>query len=172
VFWGINANHGGGYNFRLCPYSGDRNTLTEECFQTLPLKFAGDIQWVQYQNGTRVEFKAKRVSVGTTPKGSQWTRNPIPACSDLHGGSDNVTICPRGTQFQPPGPGLYGFGLHDGLHYNLGIKFDFHWSIVDRLEVPVDLKPGRYAFSWRWDCEQSAQVWSSCADVTIVVASE
>ena len=36
------------------------------------------------------------------------------------------------------------------------------------MEVPADLEPGAYVLSWRWDCEQSAQVWQNCADVEIV----
>ena len=27
---------------------------------------------------------------------------------------------------------------------------------------------GEYVLGWRWDCEMSSQVWSSCADITIV----
>lgn len=35
------------------------------------------------------------------------------------------------------------------------------------MEVPNDLPSGDYLLSWRWDCEQSAQVWQNCADVRI-----
>ena len=31
----------------------------------------------------------------------------------------------------------------------------------------ADIEPGEYVLSWRWDCEQTPQVWNSCADVTI-----
>jgi hypothetical protein len=31
------------------------------------------------------------------------------------------------------------------------------------------LPPGQYVLGWRWDCEATAQVWSSCSDVTLVV---
>ena len=33
--------------------------------------------------------------------------------------------------------------------------------------VPDGLAAGEYSISWRWDCEQTPQVWNSCADVTI-----
>ena len=36
VTWQITANHGGGYQYRLCP--GDQ-ALTEECFSQTPLMF-------------------------------------------------------------------------------------------------------------------------------------
>ena len=35
VGWGILANHGGGYSYRLCR-TGEQ--LTEECFQKTPLR--------------------------------------------------------------------------------------------------------------------------------------
>ena len=42
--------------------------------------------------------------------------------------------------------------------------------IVDEVIVPAGLAPGEYVVGWRWDCEESTQVWSSCADVTVVAA--
>ena len=35
VGWGILANHGGGYSYRLCRVG---EQLTEECFQKTPLR--------------------------------------------------------------------------------------------------------------------------------------
>ena len=43
--------------------------------------------------------------------------------------------------------------------------------LVDRLEIPADIKPGEYVLGWRWDCEETAQIWQSCADITIKAAS-
>ena len=40
--------------------------------------------------------------------------------------------------------------------------------IVDGLMVPTDLVPGDYVLGFRWDCEQTSQVWSSCADITVI----
>lgn len=42
------------------------------------------------------------------------------------------------------------------------------WSIQDLVEVPQDIAPGNYLLSWRWDCEESTQVWQNCADIEIV----
>ena len=41
-------------------------------------------------------------------------------------------------------------------------------SVVDVLRLPAALPRGRYVLGWRLDCEATAQVWSSCADVEIV----
>ena len=39
--------------------------------------------------------------------------------------------------------------------------------VVDRVRIPAGLAPGRWVLQWRWDCEESDQVWMSCADVEI-----
>ena len=39
--------------------------------------------------------------------------------------------------------------------------------VSDRVIVPKSLKPGEYVLSWRWDCEETAQIWANCADVVI-----
>ena len=46
-------------------------------------------------------------------------------------------------------------------------RFPWDVSIVDWLVVPAHLEPGDYVLGFRWDCEATAQVWSSCADVTV-----
>ena len=40
--------------------------------------------------------------------------------------------------------------------------------VYDKLRVPEHLVPGEYVLSFRWDCEQTPQVWNSCADLVIV----
>jgi len=44
----------------------------------------------------------------------------------------------------------------------------FSYSVVDEIEVPEDLEAGDYLLSWRWDAEQSPQIWQNCADITLV----
>jgi len=46
-------------------------------------------------------------------------------------------------------------------------KGDFY-SFKDLVTVPEDLEPGQYVLSFRWDCEHTAQVWSSCANINVV----
>lgn len=46
VAWANNANHGGGYAYRLCKADGN---VTEECFQAGHLDFVGDTSWLQIQ---------------------------------------------------------------------------------------------------------------------------
>lgn len=44
--------------------------------------------------------------------------------------------------------------------------------ISDEVVIPKTLPPGKYVLSWRWDCEETAQVWQNCADVNILAAEE
>merc|ERR1719469_1113641 len=155
VAFAITANHGGGYYYRICPMPAEgRSALTEDCFQQMPLGFDGDQQWLQYDDDVpgRVAIPAIRTGSGTTPAGSQWTRNPIPGCSDLN--------CSNGPEFAPPVPGAYGFKFgHAGDLKRL--------HIVDRVKVPAGLAPGDYVVSFRWDCEETPQVWNTCSDIRI-----
>ena len=34
-------------------------------------------------------------------------------------------------------------------------------NIVDEVRVPEALEPGQYMLSWRWDSEQTNQVWQN-----------
>eukprot|EP00091_Calanus_sinicus_P014794 TRINITY_DN3248_c0_g1_i3.p1 TRINITY_DN3248_c0_g1~~TRINITY_DN3248_c0_g1_i3.p1 ORF type:complete len:357 (+),score=114.38 TRINITY_DN3248_c0_g1_i3:126-1073(+) len=166
--WGMVANHGGGYSYRLCKVpEGGVQGLTEECFQQMPLKFASDKQWIQVGDDetTRREFLANRTIVGTIPSGSEWTKNPVPNCSGMRGGFfDDGPTCPAGYQFPPPIEGLFGQGAN--IHYDP--KFTFQWTLMDELQVPENLETGDYVLSFRWDCEQTPQVWNTCSSIKIV----
>ena len=51
----------------------------------------------------------------------------------------------------------------------LGGADNFHaFAVEDELRVPRELPAGDYVLGWRWDAEMTSQVWSSCADITIV----
>jgi len=189
VAWGIAANHGGGYQYRLCPVG---QTLDEECFHKIPLEFVGDVQWLQFGQGmdvsSRMEIPAMRVGGDkVVPAGSTWTKAPIPGC--MINGAREKKDC-LGPTFPPPlatqtfhyskPSNLYGIFGYGGGHCmgnqskneNVGCTdqeyaesvFDF--GIVDKVKVP-DVPPGDYVISFRWDCEQTKQIWSSCGDITI-----
>ena len=130
VGFSILANHGGGYSYRLCRDTGDPSALTEECFQKGHLSFASPFQRVVDRAGRTVaNFTATRLSNGTHPEGSVWTRNPFPQEAEL---GPKIPTLPR----------AYGRG-------------PFAYNLVDTLAVPAHLPPGRYVLSWRWDAEQT-----------------
>jgi len=75
---------------------------------------------------------------------------------------DGVTSssCPTGLMFNASWPEGAGSGpVPDGYG-------SAAYSMTDKVNVPN--KPGKYSLSWRWDCEQTPQVWNSCADIVIV----
>ena len=175
VIWQITANHGGGYQYRLCPST---EVLSEECFQKHPLEFVIGRQLLQWNNGTRKAIKGTYVSKGVFPEGSTWAMNPIPPrclgggckedneCTPCPGtpGSD-CTTCDNTPDpcFEPPCIEGHQPGICSG---NQPSKWG-SVSVVDYLNVPSSLKPGKYVLGWRMDCEATAQVWSNCADIIL-----
>jgi len=196
---------GGGYAYRLCPKTNDGSSgLTEECFQRHHLEFAGDESWLQMgsNRSNRTAIKATRVSQGTFPKGSTWTKNPIPPCANPDGSAVSKSLwnCEQ-PMFAPPAPdgphgGFYGdsngavidWAIHspvEGFHdivdsfgnvvysgpctvnqsYELALRFQF--NIFDEVVVPKDLPLGDYVLSFRYESEQTPQIWAQCADITI-----
>jgi len=153
VAWSIQANHGGGYSWRLCPSS---NELTEECFQKGHLRFAGTTSIVHWFDGHESVIPLVTTTNGTFPSGSQWARNPIP------GDDGNATFAP----FPAPCPGCDTCAKGACQPPNRTLELH-NFSIIDSVVIPVDQAPGDYVLSWRWDCEVNPQVWTNCADVTI-----
>lgn len=188
ISWSISANHGGGYAVRLCPLDAEQ---TEECFQQHHLPFEGDTTWIQLSEDVtdRVPIRANRTTKGTAPSGSQWTKVPIPSCGGAAGGGLGCDDGCDAPQFESPIPGLWGNGpgngcagcnkecgtsfldklLHPGCNEkSCGKKMDY--QIVDLVKVP-ELPVGDYALSFRWDCEQTPQIWAQCANIKIVSAA-
>merc|ERR1711879_462322 len=117
-----------------------------------------------------------------------WRRNPNPGCAcDIGGGCTSSS-----TEAAPEAAGAHSHveDVVDRTAYAkhgpatplcpLGTMFDAGWeptsmgfltgkpsdfSIVDEVQVPS--KKGEYVLSWRWDCEETDQVWNSCADIVI-----
>lgn len=182
------------------PVSPDVN---EACFQKNQLKFATTSSWIEWPNGSRLEFPLTKVTEGTYPAGSEWARNPIPSChicdrydkcgpgiepngthdeayarkawcSGYCNGqgqqdADGFSTCPPGTESYPAPAGISGYGMSgsSGVVHGQVASKPWPWNIVDKVEVPKHLPSGDYLLSWRWDCEQSSQVWQNCADVRI-----
>ena len=118
----------------------------------MPLKFVGQsfLRW-NGDRSTDLGFNATRVSVGTLPHGSEWQKNPVPRDFDQWD--------EEGPAFEPHCPNTKERPCM-GNPPNL--------EVVDLVRIPAGLKPGRYVLGWRWDVEETMQVWQSCSDVTIV----
>jgi hypothetical protein len=155
------ANHGGGYQYRLCPLESE---LTEACFQETPMPFASNSK-LMIADGSIIELNSTFVSDGTLPVGGTWLMLGIP---------DTTHVRPAGFPsenwgFKPPcsEPGYPDHppaGLYQGECSGM---WEHNITMYDYLRVPEHLKPGEYVLGFRWDCETSAQIWQACADVTI-----
>mmetsp|Transcript_20223 Transcript_20223/g.56068 ORF Transcript_20223/g.56068 Transcript_20223/m.56068 type:complete len:414 (-) Transcript_20223:94-1335(-) len=192
VAWGIRFNHGGGYQYRLCPAN---EPLTEECFQRHPLEFDRKRQVLKWNNGSlEYPMGSKAIFVdgdAVKPRGSTWARNPIPRIQDDSIGLHDPGACPGPTTKADPRPGCLSFpapcpwdtytrtGLLPCEHADATPgRCDFNgmghcsndWVVglvSDNVFIPSELAAGDYVLSWRWDCEETAQVWNNCADVSI-----
>lgn len=173
VAWTVQSNHGGGYLYRLCPLhdnDGNANLLNEACFQKTPLKFFGQqsFRWGGVGSGEQEFFDGKYVSTGTVPAGSTWAVNPMP--NSPNGDNFNATgegfppKCKETTNCDPDCKSGWPCENHCRCS---GRKGPYNLEIVDWVQIPADLPPGSYVLGWRWDCEESNQVWASCSDVTI-----
>lgn len=151
VKWSIRANHGGGYQYRLCPADA---TLAEECFQKLPLPFASNSHLLEYEDGSSETIPGLYVSEGTQPAGSTWSMNPFPYSNSQ-----------EPPQFPPPCNETVDRTKSDTGRCSG--RDPFNTLITDQLTVPADITPGKYVLSLRWDCEKSAQIWTNCADLEI-----
>lgn len=177
VGWTVMANHGGGYAYRLARAD---EPLTEAAFRKLPLDFVGSsiLRW-DGDVSAQLEFNASRVAEGTVPAGSMWAKNPIPSGLWSREGPQFEPYCDESpecakwfTDFdskggkQPQSPQ----GLCKCSGYSNGGPLLPNLEIVDQVRIPQDLAAGKYVLQWRWDCEESDQVWLSCSDVTVTAA--
>ena len=187
--WENTAEHGGGYQYRLCPAN---EKLTEECFQKMPLTFATPNKHMIRFNDTSKDLEIKATVVPHSITGTgEWMLNPLPY------GNENCTLCcdyivqpPAHCEYKCPGCGAPWYSAdgacptdcsksYPGLpHGGCNSKYlDYAWingtdthtfAIEDKVNVPKDIPAGEYVLGWRWDAEATSQIWSTCADITIV----
>lgn len=141
----------------------------------MPLAFVGE-QSLQFQNGSRQRIPSSYTFEngtgfhtedypGPAPEPPSflaqspglWARNPIPDHKMVPHHVKGLLEFPPPCHDDTAGP-------TDGLCSG---ERPFHLSIVDVLQIPNDIPTGDYVIGWRWDCEESAQIWASCADLTI-----
>lgn len=160
VAWTLQANHGGGYAYRLCPVD---EALTEACFQRTYLDFSTNYSTFRWGGveGARHRFDA--FDFVSEETGAMWRKNPVPRAWRNADGTwaNESNHLQTGEGFQPLCPNEEGRTC-------TGMWGPYNLEIVDKVRIPSDLKPGAYVLGWRWDCEESNQIWSSCSDVNII----
>merc|ERR1712048_1287709 len=100
-----------------------------------------------------------------------WRKNPIPrgAWAWSWYGASFEPVCEESDACKNARDGPASIGACKCSGDSIGDSSNL--EIVDKVEIPVTLKPGKYVLGWRWDCEESTQIWASCSDVTIVSPS-
>jgi len=183
--WEITAAHGGGYVYQLCPAS---QPLTEECFASTPLPFAtaADGSYTQrfIHSDSSDDFDAPATLV-TEGGGVGWAINPYPYGTSIP--CDwNAAAHNQHCSFQCARCGAPWYAAdgacpdHNCEHaiaeqalpnitYGTAIPDRSRGAntVEDRVRVPTSLAAGEYVLRWRWDCEASSQVWTTCSDITI-----
>ena len=78
--------------------------------------------------------------------------NPLPRVdATMHPGAADAfpAVC-----YDPHAPDEGGYGgLCSGWYGPDNLE------VVDEVRVPADFAPGKYVVQWRWDCEESSQIW-------------
>ena len=86
ALWSVRANHGGGWQFRLCPLGSE---LTEACFQRTPMPFARDSR-LMLSNGARASPTSLRPPgldrVSSAARGRAATRAATSGAHSVFGG--------------------------------------------------------------------------------------
>lgn len=100
-------------------------------------------------------------------KGGKDGKDMFQAYSETHFRPGQTShICPTGVQF--PTAVDDALGAAPFMPGGKMTSSAFDYMMVDKLHVSASLPAGEYILSWRWDCEETPQVWNSCADVTVI----
>ena len=114
--------------------------------------------------------KGWQTNQGTMPAGSTWRKNPIPTVLWEREGPSFEPVCEETEACRAYATGYIKGGKFSACkcsgHSNLGPLLP-NLEIVDKVRIPAGLAAGSYVLQFRWDCEESDQVWASCADISI-----
>lgn len=196
VGWNAWVNHGGGDIFMLCKKTDfdacrtdylpiSLHTITEQaredylscvwgCFESQTLEFDDTaFQKLQYQDD-----KCSYVSINAIEKvGKDFNSfrfTPIPDSLQVTNGGEGVCTWENVEDFSNDNVRnkfIESFGTDDVCDWGKDNHSPKDWHVIDTVKIPTDISNGEYLLSWRWDTYTADQMWTSCADVTIVTTS-
>ena len=147
-------------------------------FQRTPLRFVGTaaLRWGGDPTSDLVydpEAKGWQTEKGTTPRGSTWRKVPIPTVLWEREGPSFEPLCNESKACRDIASWQHAYDATAGTckcsgHSNGGPLLP-NVEMVDTVQLPSDLVPGAYVLQFRWDCEETDQIWTSCADVEITL---
>lgn len=193
VGWNAWVNHGGGDIFMLCKKTdfdacrnnylpGSLHTITEQereqylscvwdCFESQTLEFDENAhQKLQYQDD-----KCSYVSIDAMEKAGNnlniFRFTPIPDSLQVTNGGEGACTWDNVVNFSNDfvrNKFTDSFGTEDVCDWGKDNHSPKDWHVIDTVKVPTDISEGEYLLSWRWDTYTADQMWTSCADVSIV----
>lgn len=138
VYWASSAHHQGGYAYRLCKVPDGDVTKVTEKC---------------FQDG-HLSFFGKKAWVY---KGMLDVLNGAPFDPKKWKTIDAVRV---ETGTHPPNSEWQKISVEHNKPRG--------WGFKDQVMVPATLEAGDYILSFRWDCQRSAQIWNTCANIQIV----
>lgn len=106
--------------------------------------------------------------------GPSTRANPLPGCLAFPApcpwdtyNTSGLVPCPGTEGEDEAAAGKLGSGRCDGNGMGQCSSDWVVGVISDHVLIPGDLPAGEYVLGWRWDCEETAQIWQNCADVII-----
>ena len=178
--------------YRICPASAE---LNEACFSKTPLAFAKpythrvimadpskdyDIPATVVEEGGGLGWVVHPMGSSNDPHPCDW--NPAatsqhcniscPRCKAPWYAADGACPCSCGNENPGGISGNHFPELPQAVPYSRSVPTDpknrvRSNTVEDTVVVPTDISPGEWVVQWRWDCEGTSQIWTSCSDVTI-----
>jgi len=199
--WNAWVNHAGGHIYMMCkktdfdscrdtklPANPALATQAEKdsylecvwnCFESHTLEWASthDNAWAQ-----KLQFQDDKCAYVTmTPEtkvgkdGHLWRYTPIPDSLQVTNGGEGKCTWDSAVSFsnvKAREEFIASFGDEDVCDYGIDHHAPSDWHVFDKVVVPADLDDGEYLLSWRWDAYMADQMWTGCADVTVVSSEE
>lgn len=182
--WELTAAHGGGYIYQLCPAGSE---LTEECFASNSLAMAPGIDGGPPQHKVLHNDPSDDYVVNATVVreggGIGWTLHPILYKTSIPCDWNPAAIgqhcdwhCNRcGAPWWAADGACPDHNCEHTAGLPRHVNYGSAWNappinsatIEDHVVVPK-VPAGDYVLRWRWDCEASSQIWTTCSDITII----
>ena len=146
VTWCVNADHGGVYSYRLC----DDPDIVKKFYEATPLT------------------KAEQLAA------EQCFQEGILRCDDVDGNDCGLEPRCQADWGCAADPGKYFHCQGDYGGYsckNTGESCQGGSVVRRKVKIPSDFNPGQTILSWRWDSDETTEVFAACADISIVTAT-
>jgi len=176
VGWNAYANHAGGYVYTLCKkstFDACRDAhlgCVWGCFEATTLEWAAGSQRVQLKDD-RCAYVRMDALEKEGKGGHAWRYTPLPDHLQVSNGGEGRCTWDSVKGFSGEAVKkkfTESFGSKDVCDSGRDAHNPKEWHVTDKVKVPTNIPEGEYLLGWRWDAYMADQMWTNCADVTIV----